>query len=34
VDGAVDPYLKGFGNIVLKLDDQNETEIELESRTC
>ena len=30
VDGAVDPYLKGFGNIVLKLDDQNETEIELE----
>jgi len=30
VDGAVDPYLKGFGNIVLKLDDHNETEIELE----
>lgn len=30
VDGAVDPYLKGFGNIVLKLDKDNETEIELE----
>lgn len=30
VDGAVDPYLKGFGNIVLKLDKNNETEIELE----
>ena len=30
VDGAVDPYLKGFGNIVLKLDEHNETEIELE----
>src|SRR5207247_1284420 len=27
VDGAVDPYLKGFGNIVLKLDKNNETEI-------
>ena len=24
VDGAVDPYLKGFGNIVLKLDKNNE----------
>jgi len=30
VDGAVDPYFKGFGNIVLKLDKNNETEIELE----
>ena len=30
LDGAVDPYLKGFANIVLKLDDANETEIELE----
>ncbi len=30
VDGAVDPYLKGFGNIVLKLDKDNNTEIELE----
>jgi len=26
----VDPYLKGFGNIVLKLDNNNETAIELE----
>ena len=30
VDGAVDPYFKGFGNIVLKLDKNNQTEIELE----
>ena len=30
LDGAVDPYLKGFGNIVLKLDKDNQTEIELE----
>lgn len=30
VDGAVDPYFKGFGNIVLKLDRNNETSIELE----
>ncbi len=30
VDGAVDPYFKGFGNIVLKLDEENESEIELE----
>jgi hypothetical protein len=30
LDGAVDPYLKGFGNIVLKLDKNNETSIELE----
>ncbi|HEX9046778.1 MAG TPA: hypothetical protein VF988_07110 [Verrucomicrobiae bacterium] len=30
LDGAVDPYLKGFANIVLKLDKNNETSIELE----
>src|SRR5881296_615085 len=30
LDGAVDPYFKGFANIVLKLDNDNETEIELE----
>jgi hypothetical protein len=30
LDGAVDPYFKGFANIVLKLDKNNETEIELE----
>ena len=30
LDGAVDPYMKGFANIVLKLDNNNETEIELE----
>ena len=30
VDGNVDPYLKGQGNIVLKLDKDNQTEIELE----
>ncbi|HTL68196.1 MAG TPA: hypothetical protein VL200_11080 [Lacunisphaera sp.] len=30
VDGAVDPYFKGFSNIVLKLDKNNETAIELE----
>jgi hypothetical protein len=30
VDGAVDPYFKGFGNIVLKLDQNNETSVELE----
>ncbi len=29
-DGAVDPYFKGFANIVLKLDKNNETSIELE----
>lgn len=29
-DGAVDPYFKGFANIVLKLDNQQNTEIELE----
>jgi len=30
LDGAVDPYMKGFANIVYKLDTQNETELELE----
>ena len=30
LDGAVDPYFKGFANIVLKLDKDNQTEIELE----
>ncbi len=30
VDGAIDPYFKGFGNIVLKLSKNNETQIELE----
>jgi hypothetical protein len=30
VDGAVDPYFKGFGNIVFKLDKNNETSVELE----
>jgi hypothetical protein len=30
LDGAVDPYFKGFANIVLKLDKDNETDIELE----
>ena len=30
LDGAVDPYFEGFANIVLKLDNDNETEIELE----
>ncbi|MFL6520897.1 MAG: hypothetical protein ACJ8NS_11800 [Chthoniobacterales bacterium] len=30
LDGAVDPYFEGFANIVLKLDNPNETEIELE----
>ncbi len=30
LDGAVDPYFKGFANIVLKLDNNNETSIELE----
>lgn len=29
-DGAIDPYLKGAANIVLKLDEQDDTEIELE----
>ncbi|MDQ6625958.1 MAG: TonB-dependent receptor [Verrucomicrobiota bacterium] len=30
LDGAVDPYFEGFANIVLKLNNKNETEIELE----
>jgi hypothetical protein len=30
LDGAVDPYFKGFANVVLKLDENDETEIELE----
>ncbi len=29
-DGAVDPYFRGFANIVLKLDEESETTIELE----
>jgi hypothetical protein len=30
LDGAVDPYFEGFANIVLLLNNDNETEIELE----
>lgn len=30
LDGAVDPYFKGFANIALKLDKDDETDIELE----
>jgi hypothetical protein len=30
LDGAVDPYFKAFANIVLKLDNNGETAIELE----
>jgi len=30
IDGAIDPYFKGAANIVLKLDENNETAIELE----
>src|SRR2546421_312887 len=30
LDGAVDPYFKGFANIVFKLDKDQSTEIELE----
>jgi hypothetical protein len=30
LDGAVDPFFEGFANIVLKLSNDNETEIELE----
>ncbi len=30
LDGAVDPYFRGFSSIVLKLDSQGETGIELE----
>ncbi len=29
-DGAVDPYFEGFANIVFKLDNDNETEVEAE----
>jgi len=29
-DGAVDPYFEAFANIVFKLDNQNETEVEVE----
>src|SRR5436190_24217151 len=29
-DGAVDPYFKGFANIVFKPDKDNETDVELE----
>jgi hypothetical protein len=29
-DGAVDPYFKGVADIVFKLDEHNETEVELE----
>ena len=30
LDGAVDPYFKGFANIVYKLDEVGETGVELE----
>jgi hypothetical protein len=30
LDGAVDPYFKGFANIALKLDENDDTSIELE----
>jgi hypothetical protein len=30
LDGAVDPYFKGFANLLFKLDGDNETEVELE----
>src|SRR5882724_1039314 len=29
-DGAVDPYFEGFANIVFKLDNDNEAEVEVE----
>ncbi len=29
-DGTVDPYVKGFSNVVLKLDENGETTVELE----
>src|SRR5438874_9924389 len=29
-DGAVDPYFEGFANIVYKLNNDNETEVEVE----
>ena len=30
LDGAVDPYFRAFANVVFKLDDGSETEVELE----
>ena len=30
LDGAVDPYFEGFANIVFKLDNNNETSVEVE----
>jgi hypothetical protein len=30
LDGAVDPYFRGAANLVFKLDENNETEVELE----
>ncbi len=30
LNGAVDPYFEGFANIVFKLDNDNETEVEVE----
>ena len=30
LDGAVDPYFEGFANIVFKLDNHNETQVEVE----
>jgi hypothetical protein len=30
LDGAVDPYFQGFANIVFKLENDNETEVEVE----
>jgi len=30
LDGAVDPYFKGFANLVWKLDDKGETGVEME----
>ncbi len=30
LDGAVDPYFKGFANILFKLDAENQTQVELE----
>jgi hypothetical protein len=30
LDGAVDPYFEGFANIVFKLDNDNETAVEVE----
>src|SRR5213596_1195483 len=30
LDGAVDPYFEGFANIVFKLDNDNDTQVEVE----